>query len=194
MLEKIKDFFANIKYYCLYKPKSKYYYFKIWWRDCMSNPYYRKQLKRYFGYYRPWDHSYFIQMQYDWLNWSIYYYENRSKHIPEETKKFILKKMKMAKLMLDIYMENIDLSEFEFIENPDAGPDVPCIKELKHTCIPKVNLRNQNRFKYLITRQLNSEYNWSTHMYSSFPEELYRAKALNIYLKIVQDYHMTWWD
>lgn len=193
MINKIKEIIENTFYYCWYLPKSKYYYVKVWFRDCLFNPYYRVHLKKSIGHYRPWDYMYFIEIQYDWLCYSIYYYEKQCKYLSNDDKNFILRKMKLAKRMLEIYMGKDELFKFE--DDPNADPNLPPYMRIKHVCIPYVNLKNKERFKYL-TRDFKNGYkiNFKATTYDSYPEELYRNKALNIYINIFKTYLESWWD
>lgn len=166
--------------YMYYRIKQWYKKLVHWYNICFKNPYYREHFKNTITNYYPWDYSFFFESQYDWLKYSIYYYENNCNHLTEEIIQSILNKMKLAKKMLDIFQEKVDLYKIE--EDPSIPETEPYYMRIKHTCIPYVNLKNANRF---------SEH---LHSYNEFPEELYRQKALNIYFKIIKEYSTEWWD
>lgn len=193
MWKKIKTYWEDyIVWNILYIPKRWYYYLRAWYRDCLKNPYYRKHLKKSIAHYRPWDSGYFIEEQYDWLDYAIYYYENTCKIIPQDTIDKIVREMKWAKKMLDIYLEKVELFKFE--DDPNADKRLPIYMQTKHVCIPYVNLKNKNRFKYRVYDYHTGKIKYITSMYNDYPEELYKRKALHIYLTIINRYSENWWD
>lgn len=189
MWHKIIDIWDDIVYYIYDKPINIYKQIRCWVKICLLNKYYWKQLRfQMFNCY-PWDFTYFYELQLNWLNYAISYFEKQCDHLTEESINFKLKYMKLAKRMLEIYLEKEPLYKYEFDTN--AASD--CIhSKYKHICIPFVNIKNKHRFKYLVGNDGNTQF--VDTMYDKYPEELYKNKALYLYTQIIKKYSSSWWD
>ena len=193
MKNKIIYILQEIIYYIYDVPKYWFLSIRGWYRIYAKNPYYWKEIKYTFNENAPWDSVYFYMDQYNWLKKSIYYFENQCKYIDERQIDFIVKSQKIALKMLDIYLENIDLWTME--EDINTDKSLPYYKRHKYKCIPYVNLRNKNRFKYFgIDMNNYDKIIYDDNMYDIEPHELYRQKAIQLYHKIVAKYSNTWWD
>lgn len=182
----------NIIWYIWDKPIHIYKEIRHWFKLCVCNKYYWKQLKMHTFNCFPYDECYFFEGQYQWLNYAIDYFENQCWILTQKSIDFKLKYMKLAKRMLEIYMEKDQLFKFE--EELDAPKDAPYYKKIKHICIPYVNMRNRKRFPYLAGDYETCKMKFIDNMYDTHAEELYRRKALHIYNMIVQRYSDCWWD
>lgn len=180
----------NIIWYLWDVPIDWYKSIRHWFKICGGNKIYWKNLKKYAFDHYPWDEGYFYESQYMWLTYAIDYFENKCSHLTKNSIDSKLRTMKLAKRMLDIYMEKEDLFVYE---------DTQCKTEnwwerYKHVCLKRVNLRNKDRFKYLVVNWDNNLVGCSSEIYEQFPEELYKAKALHLYTLILKRYSQTWWD
>lgn len=184
----VNDIMDNISWYIVDKPRYFYNALRHWWWVCAKNKCYWSNLNFSIFNYYPWDFTYMFQSQLNWLNYSIKYYETIGKKTKENVE-FVLQKQRLAKNLLEIVMEKKEL--YQMVEEPitEKNKNLYYYQRLKHICIPYVNLKNKNRFKYL-----TSDFKFTTYMYDTFQEELYKTKALSLYLKIIQTYYSSWWN
>lgn len=193
MKDKLSDIWDEITYYIYDLPKHWFLSIRGWYRIYCKNPYYWKEMKYTFNENAPWDSIFFYKSQYLWLQKSIYYFENKCKHIDEKQIAFIVASQKLALKMLDIYLENIELWDLE--EDINADKSLPYYQRHNYKCIPYVNLRNKHRYKYFALDTVNyDKIVYADDMYNIEPHELYRQKAIRLYHKIIAKYSNTWWD
>lgn len=181
---KIKSFF---KYKIWYKVYWPYVELRSWFRDNFNKYHFKSSWTLFKSH--PWDDSYMYETQRNQLIEMISQFE-KGTVTTSETYAKMLKWMRLAVKMLDIMLDDVDIShsegEMKFIEEDMNGETVYRMdsSDYKHICDIYVNTRTVRRFaseKYV-------EY------YTVYPDELYKVKAKYIYHMIMFRYSGEWWD
>lgn len=183
MKEKLKHFLDwYIVYYLRDVPAGIYKTVRHWWRCNGQNPYHWHLAWYAFFHHYGWDHSFF-----DWkllqisIKKSRYYFE-RHRYISHEHLRRIAMWQEIAISLTEIILEERKLWDMHWTDN-----------ELKYKCLVNVNMKNMNRFPVSGVDYETGRIISSINMYRD-SHELYKEKARQLLLKILDRYATEWWD
>lgn len=179
---KISDIYDELVWYAYYKPIQFYKALRGWWYCNGSNPYYWKHLAYCAFKADHWDAHFILESEYYWISKSLYFFKNKCNWISDEHRADIIKWQTIALNLLDIICERKEYWAFD--------------NEKKCTiCYKYVNRHNAHRFAARVPHfPIVNHTTWSTEAYKVDDFELYKAKAFNLYCRIIKEYSTYWWD
>lgn len=186
MFGKIKEIWDEYVVWYLYDiPKDKYKTIRHWYYCNATNPYHWKLVWHSMFHNYPWDRSFSLKLQYCWLQKSHYYFSKRCNWICQEHKDLIIKWQQIAINLLEIVLEKRELYDYDITK--------PSHKEA-YKCLVYVNMKNAKRFADNCYSHDYKTFSKSYEYFNIEQHELYKAKALKLYYKILDQYSSIWWD
>jgi len=177
--ETLKDIWDNIIFYTIDKPKKIKGDIRHWCKTCGKYLQHWKFVWYCCFYCYPWDHDFFLHLQYEWLKKSQVYFNDKC-YCSEEKLQEINRYQRISIGLLEIMLDIRDYWDYD---------------SDKREVIMKIpyNLKNKERFPYRGI-DLNGKECMATDIYEKNPDEYYKYKARYLYFKILRDYAGNWWD
>lgn len=179
--EKLVDIKDDIIWYIWYKPCDIYKTIRHWLRVCCRFKTHWHFVNYAMFHCHPWDYSYFLNIQYEWLKKSQEYF-NHYNYCSEDKKNEINRYQRICIGLLEIMLDKREYWDYD-IENKKVIMKIP------------VNLKNKHRFPYSGINPETGKTVWNcTDIYEHNPDEYYKYKAKYLYFKILLEHAESWWD
>lgn len=179
-LEYIWDWY--IVWYLRDKPKDVYKTIRHWWKCNGQNPYHWKLIWYAAFHHYGWDNSFNWEILQLCIKKSHYYFE-RHRYISDMHLSRILMWQKIAIGLLDIILEKREMWTMN-CEEPHPY----------YQCLVYVNQKNIERFKATGVDYQSGKIITGIEQFKREPHELYKEKARQLLLAILDRYSTEWWD